>query len=538
MQHLPRRPLAGLAIAFITGTGLGLTESTPPLPLLLISGLFLILAIIGAFQARWQGTLFTGITHTCLLATLLGLGWANAAPDPDAGNHAIPALIPLPTGASLTGIITDEPVCVAKRGEKATWKFPMAVEQVRAGWSNELQQVTGTVRIRLFANPADRIPTYGERWSFRGYLAQATFKQGLFAGKAGSIFFSGKASKGRFCNHNGGNPLVSHCLKARSWAGRYLEQGLGDRPEQLLILNSILLGYYSQIPRNLYQAFANTGTLHVFAISGSHVVIFAGAVIFILAAAGLSRMWWILFLGPLLVLYIAMTGLQPSAIRAGIMGVIYWSAPLIGRKSDIYTTLAASAILILGFDPGDLMNIGFILSYVAVLGLVLLCPVFMAPLHRCFQHDPLKLEPDPPWQENLRAVWLMFADMFSVSLAAWLVTAPLTILFFGNFALIGLPANLLVVPLSSLVIITGVLSLTLGSCFLFLADLFNHANLALIILMTESTRWFAGIPHGYMKVESPPLWLMLVFYAGLLIARFTVWVYSKEKSAIPIEGHE
>jgi hypothetical protein len=41
-----------------------------------------------------------------------------------------------------------------------------------------------------------------------------------------------------------------------------------------------------------------------------------------------------------------------------------------------------------------------------------------------------------------------------------------------------------------------------------------------------------------MKVESPPLWLMLVFYAGLLIARFTVWVYSKEKSAIPIEGHE
>jgi competence protein ComEC len=184
------------------------------------------------------------------------------------------------------------------------------------------------------------------------------------------------------------------------------------------------------------------------------------------------------------------------------------------------------------------MNIGFILSYVAVLGLVLLCPVFMAPLHRCFQHDPLKLEPDPPWQENLRAVWLMFADMFSVSLAAWLVTAPLTILFFGNFALIGLPANLLVVPLSSLVIITGVLSLTLGSCFLFLADLFNHANLALIILMTESTRWFAGIPHGYMKVESPPLWLMLVFYAGLLIARFTVWVYSKEKSAIPIEGHE
>jgi competence protein ComEC len=232
-----------------------------------------------------------------------------------------------------------------------------------------------------------------------------------------------------------------------------------------------------------------------------------------------------------------MTGLQPSAVRAGIMAGIYWFAPLIGRKSDIYTTLAASAILILAWTPADLTNIGFILSYIAVLGLVLLCPVFMAPLHRCFRHDPLKLEADPPWQDNLRGVWLMFADMFSVSLAAWLVTAPLTMLFFGNFALIGLPANLLVVPLSSLVIITGVLSLTLGSCFLFLADLFNHANLALILLMTESTRWFATIHHGYLKVDPPPLWLILVFYAGLLTGRFAVWVYAREGTTTP-EGDE
>lgn len=256
------------------------------------------------------------------------------------------------------------------------------------------------------------------------------------------------------------------------------------------------------------------------------MVIFGGAVIFALAAAGLSRTWWVLFLGPLLTLYIAMTGLQPSAVRAGIMGVIYWLAPLIGRKSDIYTTLAASAVLILAFAPDDLMNIGFILSYVAVLGLVLLCPVFMAPLHHCFQRDPLKLEPDSRWQEALRGLWQMFADMLSVSLAAWLVTAPLTALFFGNFSLVGLPANLVVVPLSSLVIITGVLSLAFGGCALFLADLFNHANLALIALMTESTRWFVAIPHGCMKVEIPPLWMIMLFYTALLTGRFTIWVCS------------
>jgi len=306
----------------------------------------------------------------------------------------------------------------------------------------------------------------------------------------------------------------------------------------MCILNSILLGYYSQIPRDLYQAFANTGTLHVFAISGSHVVILGGAIIFILAACGLPRTRWVLFLGPLLILYTAMTGLQPSAIRACIMGILYWIAPLIGRKPDIYTTLAISAILILAISPDDLINIGFLLSYIAVLGLILFCPVFSRILNRCFTHDPLKLEPDPAWQENLRGLWHFFSELFSVSLAAWLVTTPLTIMFFGTFSPIGLPSNLLIVPLSSLVIITGVLSLTLGSCILFFADLFNHANLALIVLMTESARWFAAVPHGYMKAPPVPLWAALAFYGVLIIIRFSIWVYAKERAVSPIEGEE
>ena len=329
--------------------------------------------------------------------------------------------------------------------------------------------------------------------------------------------------------------MIKRCLQGRIWAGRLLSHGIADRPEQMCILNSILLGYYSQIPRDLYQAFANTGTLHVFAISGSHVVILGGAIIFILAACGLPRTRWVLFMGPLLILYTAMTGLQPSAIRACIMGIVYWIAPLIGRKPDIYTTLAASAIIILGISPDDLVNIGFLLSYIAVLGLILFCPVFSGLLHRCFVHDPLKLEPDPKWQEFLRSLWHGFSELLSVSLAAWLVTMPLTILFFGTFSPIGLPANLLVVPLSSLVIITGVLSLTLGSCALFFADLFNHANLALIVLMTESAKWFAAIPHGYMKAPPIPLWAALAFYGVLIITRFAIWVYAKEKVETPIE---
>ncbi|MEI8139685.1 MAG: ComEC/Rec2 family competence protein [bacterium] len=180
------------------------------------------------------------------------------------------------------------------------------------------------------------------------------------------------------------------------------------------------------------------------------MVIILGTLVFILSACGLPRTRWVLFLGPLLILYTAMTGMQPSAVRACIMGIIFWMGPLLGRKPDIFTTLAASAIVILAISPGDLINIGFMLSYIAVLGLVLFCPVFSGLLRSCFAHDPLKLEPDPRWQEWLRSLWHGFSELLSVSLAAWLVTMPLTILFFGNFSPIGLPANLLVVPLSSL----------------------------------------------------------------------------------------
>lgn len=528
---LPRRPLVGLALAFLAGTGVGLVHPAPLIGLLPVAAALLIASVCLTH-------LLPSAATGCLVVTLAIIGWANASPPGANPPTSLSEAIALPCGALVRGRITDEPVCVATRGSKTTWKLPLAVTRVRSGSAKGWQSGTGQVRVRLYALPGERIPAYGEEWIFAGYLAQATYKHGYLAGKAGTLFLVGSAAKARLAGTGGGNSLVATCLEWRGWACKLLAEGLEDRPDQQRILNSILLGYYSQIPRELYQAFARTGTLHVFAISGSHVVIFGGAVIFILASCGVPRTHWVLILGPLLVLYTAMTGLQPSAVRACIMGVIYWIAPLIGRKPDIHTTLAASAILILAVVPEDLANIGFILSYVAVLGLVLFCPVFTALLHRCFQRDPLKLEPEPRWRNVLRAAWIMFSDLLSVSLAAWLVTTPLSLLFFGTFSPIGLPSNLLVVPLSSVVIITGVLSLGGGSCFLWLADLFNHANLALIIMMTATARWFASVPHGCISAPPVPLGGILGFYTALLSIRFMIWIYTDGKANTRMESDD
>jgi len=148
-----------------------------------------------------------------------------------------------------------------------------------------------------------------------------------------------------------GNPFVAWTLKCRQAAGELITTGITDFTEQVAILNSLLLGYRSQMPFELYRAFAATGTLHVFAISGEHVVVLGSVIVFIISVAGLQRTYWVLFLGPLIVLYTVMTGLQPSAIRACVMGIAFWLAPLFGRKPDIFASLALSAVLILAFVP-------------------------------------------------------------------------------------------------------------------------------------------------------------------------------------------
>ncbi len=205
--------------------------------------------------------------------TVLLLGWANAMSTMTGAAPSIPTRLSLPSGVSLMGIVSDEPVCTTTRSGKSSWKFPIEAEKVRTGWTNDWLAVSGKIRIRLSAESGERIPAYGERWTFSGYLNQMVYRQGLFSGKPGGLFFSGSARKAHPLADDQGSALIKFSLQGRGWAGKLLSYGITDRPEQRCILNSILLGYYSQIPRDLYQAFANTGTLHVFAISGSHILI-------------------------------------------------------------------------------------------------------------------------------------------------------------------------------------------------------------------------------------------------------------------------
>ena len=226
----------------------------------------------------------------------------------------------------------------------------------------------------------------------------------------------------------------------------------------------------------------------------------------------ISRIHWVLFMAPLLVFYTVVTGARASAVRACIMAVIYYLAPLLGRKADVASSLSLAALLILLVSPEQLMDVGFIFSFIVVAGIVVYYPIFERPLRRLWQADPMRLEKEHKLVLILRDCVRYICTLTAISCSAWLASAPLTAYFFGRFAPVALPANLVVIPLVFLVVLAGCLSLLLGSCVWVLAEVFNNANLALIWVLSRTMQGICAIPFGSMDIARPSIWLVLLWY--------------------------
>jgi competence protein ComEC len=351
---------------------------------------------------------------------------------------------------------------------------------------------------------------YGERWQFDGPAVRRVPE----AGQAPVVWMSLRGDEAIRLGGGYGFWLRERCLEGRRSCGRLLARGLEDFPDQAGLLRAFMLGNREALPERAHRAFTTTGTLHIAAISGAHVVILAGLLLIPLKALGFSQTRWIYVMAPLLLLYALGTGLAASAVRACIMACVYWSAFAFRRRPDGPSSLALSALLILAVAPGQLWEAGFLLSFGVVAGLM----VLVAPLS-----EPLleRLRPELPGRPTRRmqirsAVARPVISLAVVSLAAWLVSLPMTAQYFNLFSPVGLVANLLVVPLASLILLTGCLTLTLGWVLPLGADIFNHANRVLVDLLLFLVDWFHRWPGGHLFVQAPPWWFAPCWYACLV----------------------
>lgn len=309
----------------------------------------------------------------------------------------------------------------------------------------------------------------------------------------------------------------------RQWISSQLTQDLEEDPQTVAVLRAMALGVSAEADDEIEDAFRNSGTLHVFAVSGLHVALLGAIVLVLLRQMGVRRdvsLWVVLFI---VFAYAFVTGWRPSAARAAFMVAIYLSAVLLDRESSLQNSLGAAALLLLAVDSHQLFMPGFQLSF----GVLWLSSLGSAPLMKRLapftRLDPFLPPQLANWRQRFSSrcrLWL--ATTLSVSFAAWIGSLPFILGHFQSVTPVAVIANCVLVPLSSLCL--GATCLSLCAAALHLGGvqiIFNNVSWALAKAMIASAAWFASLPGANFHfqphasfAEAPAEWHMLEMPRG------------------------
>lgn len=483
-----RRPLIGIVFAVVFGmmvaaAGLFSFET------LLFSAFFCIGLTGLLFRSSAAGIgVFSSVAFVAACRFMLA-----ASPLSGAEINRIQAQLPL-ENVQMVGRVAGVPAYHAYRsGDFGIWVFSFDCEGMKI--FDEWATYRGRIQVRVSDSRLDDTFRRGERIHFSGLLRPRNFP--------GSDPLELAVSAPSGWDVLAGPPRLSPILwgqQLRERAAQTLSNGIENHPDQLAVLEALLLGYRKAVPPEITQQFKRTGTLHIFAISGLHVGIVGLLITVVLKTMGVSRDRWGLWLLPLLLAYVMSTGMKSSALRALTMAAVYFLAPLFCRKPDVPTSIAFAAILLLFFQPLNMLSAGFIFSFTVVSFLVMAFAV--VPRTWLFRGSG--------WR---RALWAYVASLGVTTGAAFIASVPLTALFFGSFTTLSLVANLIVVPLTFCIVLSGWLSILVPVA----SDIFNHAALVFINGLLGTVGLLSDLPGTHGTVSPPPLTALLFWYSG--------WIY-------------
>lgn len=292
--------------------------------------------------------------------------------------------------------------------------------------------------------------------------------------------------------------------RCRTWMESTLKAGISDDPVISNLIVGMALGVTSSIPDQLQEEFRNTGTFHLFSVSGLHVGMIALILWQVLKLGGLSRNRAVAVIIPALFFYTLITGWKPSSIRAAVMASVFLIGLTSFRQPIAFNSLCAAGFFILVQWTGEVFNPGFQLSFLVVAAILFLA----APLHGLLRHHlhPDAFLPRQIWTPRER--WAAssaeyFGGLAAVSLAAWAGSLPLTLVYFHLISLSALPANFVIVPLAFLIMATACAALAGGLFSLWLAAVFNNANWVFTKLLLVIVQAAASLPGSHVYVGLP-----------------------------------
>ncbi|MHC2992295.1 competence protein ComEC [Pontibacter sp. HJ8] len=298
----------------------------------------------------------------------------------------------------------------------------------------------------------------------------------------------------QFAGSDPPNLLLNFSIHLRRQLDALLKESIEERREYG-ISSALLLGVKDELDNEILKVYNNTGTTHVLAVSGLHVGLIYGVLMVFLVYVNRTRRQKLAvaaFLITFLWVYAFITGLSPSVLRAVIMFSLVTVAQTISRQSNIYNTLSIAAFFLLLYNPYYLLDVGFQLSFLAVLGIVYLQPL----LYKTIVFD----------NKLLDYIWALL----TISVAAQLITFPLGLLYFHQFPVYFWLANLVVVPVSTGVLYTGMAALAF-SWVPFLSTLLFQLHFWTIWFMNEFSIRVHQLPEALITgidISHAQAWLL------------------------------
>jgi ComEC/Rec2-related protein len=305
----------------------------------------------------------------------------------------------------------------------------------------------------------------------------------------------------------------------RTWAQGTLARGLPETDESLRLQWAMLLGWQTALTAEVSEPFMRSGTMHIFAISGLHIALIAGIFLALLRAVTLPRFVCGLIVVPIIWFYTCATGWQASAIRSTVMMSVIIGGWMLKRPTDLLNSLAAAASIILVWQPEQLFQASFQLSFFVVLSIALLSPPIQNLKTRLFALESmLPFELRPRWQRlGIKTAGLLWSSL-ATSLAAFLGSMPLIAYYFHLFTPGSLIANLVVVPVSSLALMSGLGALITGDLIPPLTESFNNAGWFFMRSMIWLSESAAKAPASWIYVRAPGLLFFIMYYGALVVA--------------------
>ncbi len=373
--------------------------------------------------------------------------------------------------------------------------------------ANEIDVRYGdTVRVLAYLKK----PQAANAFSYRDYLT----RQGIFSSMSASniTILPGKQTA----------PFWSLMYRLHDSLLKQVNR-LFPNPEASLIA-SILLGYDKGMPADVKQAFSDTGTSHIIAISGFNISIVASVFIFIFCRL-FGKKWGMptAILG--IIIYTLLAGASASVVRAAIMGSMTMIGAVFGRRNLAATGLSSAAFAMTLYNPQVLWDIGFQLSFAAMLGLV----IYSQPLEEL---TTAFLERFFPQKQVERFIGPISA-YFLLTFAAQLTTLPISIYHFGRFSLIALAANPLVLSAQPALMILSGAAVTLSKIYLPLGQVIAWAAWPFAAYTIRMAEFFAGFPGGVFLLGEISLLAALFFYVVLFVITFA-WSKFKNAATPPI----